>query len=161
MKPLLGIAALAAGILSGASGTLSQAPEQNQPPPSASSSSQPAPSRPAKKKLRKRRRPTKAGPRKVVVPNGSTSEEGGSLSPALSGREAELQRSSTDQLLKSSDESLKALSGRQLSPEQEDTVQQVNAYMQQSRAAADEGDVQRAHNLALKARLLADTLRPH
>jgi hypothetical protein len=160
MKHLLGIAVLAAGIVSGPSGTRSQAPEQNQPPPSASSSSQP-PSRPVRKKLRKRRRPTKAGPRKVVVPDGSTSEEGGSLSPALSGREAELQRSSTDQLLKSSDESLKALSGRQLSPEQEDTVQQVNAYMQQSRAAADEGDVQRAHNLALKARLLADTLRSH
>jgi hypothetical protein len=160
MKHLLGIVALAAGMVSGAWGTPWQAPEQNQAPPSPSRSSQPS-SRPAKKKLGKRRRPTKGGPRKVVVPNGSTSQEGGSLSPALSGREAELQRVSTDQLLKSSGDSLKALSGRPLSSEQEDTVQQVNAYMQQSRAAADEGDVQRAHNLALKARLLSDTLRPH
>jgi hypothetical protein len=111
-----------------------------------------------KTKKRRRTHAKRTGPRKVIVRNGGTEETGGSLSPALSGHEAELQRTSTDKLLQSSDESLKAASGRQLTSEQANTVQQVNAYMQQSRSASEEGDLERAHNLALKARLLSDTL---
>jgi hypothetical protein len=79
----------------------------------------------------------------------------------LSEHEAELQRSSTDELLQASQGNLKAASARQLTSEQLDTVQQVNTYIQQSHSASDEGDLQRAHNLALKARLLSDTLLHH
>lgn len=155
MKTLAPMLALLFAVLSGAAQEPAQAPAES----GAAKASVAAPrTTPAKLKNRRRTRAKRTGPRKVIVRNGGTEETGGSLSPALSEREAELQRTSTVKLLQSSDESLKAVSGRQLTSEQENTVQQVNAYMQQSRSASEEGDLERAHNLALKARLLSDTL---
>jgi hypothetical protein len=152
------VAPMLALLFAALSGT-AQEPAQSPAESGAAKASAAAPCRsPAKTKKRRRTRAKPTGPRKVIVRNGGTEETGGSLSPALGKHEAELQRTSTDKLLQSSDESLKAVSGRQLTSEQASTVQQVNAYMQQSRSASEEGDFERAHNLALKARLLSDTL---
>ena len=64
----------------------------------------------------------------------------------------------TDQLLASSDANLKKISGRQLSDGQQDTVKQIKSYMEQAKVAKDDGDVQRAYNLAMKANLLSAEL---
>jgi hypothetical protein len=130
------------------------APAQSSAPGTSSG----APGAPASPSKLRKKRSKKTGARKVVVTNGSTSETGGTLSPGLSDSEAERQRSSTDQLLHASQVNLKEVSTRELTPEQQDRVQQINAYIQQSHSASEDGDLQRAHNLALKARLLSDTL---
>jgi hypothetical protein len=155
MKTLAPMLALLFAALSGPAQEPAQSPAE-----SGAAKAAAADTRKTAGKLKKHRRTRakRTGPRKVIVRNGGTEETGGSLSPALSEHEAELQRTSTNKLLQSSDESLKAVSGRQLTSEQANTVQQVNAYMQQSRSASEEGDLERAHNLALKARLLSDTL---
>lgn len=45
-----------------------------------------------------------------------------------------------------------------LSAEEQQQVAQIRNYVKQSRAAAAEGDMERARNLALKGHLLADEL---
>jgi hypothetical protein len=65
---------------------------------------------------------------------------------------------STYQLLASSDANLKKISGRPLNASQQDTVKQIKSYMEQANRAAKDGDLQRAHNLAVKANLLAAEL---
>jgi len=107
---------------------------------------------------RKHRKKKRTGPKKVVVSNGSTGEAGGQLSPGLSDSEAQHQRRTTEQLLRDSEANLKTAASRQLSDEQQDTARQITTYMQQAHSASDEGDLERAHNLALKARLLSETL---
>ena len=71
------------------------------------------------------------------------------------------QSENTKQLLAASDLNLNKISGRQLTPTQQDTVKQIKSYMEQSRNARDDGDVQRAYNLALKANLLSAELVGH
>lgn len=73
-----------------------------------------------------------------------------------SGQTAQLK--STNDLLTTSDENLKTISGRQLTASQQDTVKQIKSYMEQAKTAANDGDVQRAHNLAVKANLLSAEL---
>ena len=105
--------------------------------------------------------PTKSGPTKTVVRNGGTSDPTVDLSPGMSPQQASNQTESTKQLLATSDANLKKITGRQLSPSQQDTVKQINNYMDQAKAAEKVGDVQRAHNLAVKASLLsADLVGP-
>jgi len=72
--------------------------------------------------------------------------------------QASQQRSTTKQLLESTEENLKKVAGGQLSASQQEMVNQIRQFMEQSRAAVSAGDVQRGHNLALKARLLSDEL---
>lgn len=76
-----------------------------------------------------------------------------------SGQTAQLK--STNDLLTTSDENLKTISGRQLTASQQDTVKQIKSYMEQAKTAANDGDVQRAHNLAVKANLLSAELAGH
>ena len=98
-----------------------------------------------------------AAPRRVVVRNGGT-DPGGQLQPGMSAGDAQKQRAGTQQLLQLADVNLKVVTGRALSPDQQDMVRQINMYMEQSRRASDEGDLVRARNLAVKARLLSDAL---
>jgi len=105
--------------------------------------------------------PTGSGPTKTVVRNGGTSDPTVDLSPGMSPQQASNQTESTKQLLATSDANLKKIAGRELSPSQQDTVKQINNYMDQAKAAEKVGDVQRAHNLAVKASLLsADLVGP-
>jgi len=75
--------------------------------------------------------------------------------------EASHQRQTTSQLLASTDLNLRRLSARPLDLSQQATVGQINAFMQQAKKAVSDGDVQRGHNLALKALLLSDDLVKH
>ena len=92
--------------------------------------------------------------------NGSAADPTVDLSP-LSQQQASHQIDSINQLLAASDENLKEISGRQFNASQQDTVKQVQSYLQQAEAAKKDGDLQRAHNLAVKANLLSAELVGH
>jgi outer membrane biosynthesis protein TonB len=66
-------------------------------------------------------------------------------------------RGTTDQLLQASENNLKNLK-RQLSPDEQQMVQQCRNYIQQARSAQSDGDQVRARTLAMKAHLLSDAL---
>ena len=103
----------------------------------------------------------RSDPTKNVVRNGGADDPIVDLSPGLSRQQASSQTESTNQLLAASNANLKKIVGRQLSPSQQDTVKQINSYMDQAKKAESAGDVQRAHNLAVKASLLsADLVGP-
>jgi hypothetical protein len=95
---------------------------------------------------------------KTVVKNGGTDDSPVALSPGVSPQQASRETDSTNKLLAASDANLEKASGRQLSANQQDTVKQIKSYMKQAKDAEDEGDVQRAYNLAVKANLLSAEL---
>jgi len=80
------------------------------------------------------------------------------LSSGVNQKQGSEQAKRADQLLADSDANLKKISGRQLSASQQDTVMQIKSYMEQAAAAKNNGDVQRAYNLAVKANLLSAEL---
>jgi hypothetical protein len=96
-----------------------------------------------------------------VVRNGGASDTSERLSPGLSEQQASSQRRTIDLLLGDTAANLKKLSGRQTTPGQEDTMSQVRQCVQQAKAAADAWDIERAHNLAVKAHLLSQELAKH
>jgi hypothetical protein len=75
--------------------------------------------------------------------------------------QASQQSDRTRQLLESSEANLKKISAHPLDESQQDTVKQIESYVDQARKAADDGDVQRAYNLAVKANLLSAELAGH
>ena len=119
-------------------------------------------------KPRKHRKPaapaqtsTGSSPSKTVVRNGGTDDSSVNLAPGVTPQQASREADNTNKLLATSDANLKKIAGRELSPSQQDTVKQINSYMTQARDAEKDGDVQRAHNLAVKASLLsADLVGP-
>jgi hypothetical protein len=139
----------------------SEAPEgaKSQPPEKKPSPAKP----PVRHKGKKHTQKTKAqdssiGATKVVVPNGGATDPKIDLAPGLSRQQASEQQKDTDRLLAATEANLKKLSGRQLGSGQQATVEQVRTYMQQARSATDKGDIQGAHNLAVKAHLLSAEL---
>ncbi|HUK23070.1 MAG TPA: hypothetical protein VLV49_00720 [Terriglobales bacterium] len=92
------------------------------------------------------------------MPNGSTTDPKMQLTPGQSRQAAQQQRRKINQLLATSDASLKKLSSRQLSGSEQEIVDQIRMYMEQSKTAMASSDLQRAENLATKANLLADNL---
>jgi hypothetical protein len=104
--------------------------------------------------------PATGGPTKTVVRNGSAADPTVDLSPAPGPQEASRVQA-YNQLLITTDANLQKISGRQLSPDQQDTVKQIKSYMEQAKGAAKDGDVQRAYNLAVKANLLSAELAGH
>jgi hypothetical protein len=135
--------------------TTSPCPETSPPATAGSKDCTPAASDPDAKAPRKT---PGAAPRKKVVRNGSTTEPAVQIAPSVSGRQASKALRSTDQLLATTDANLKRLSASTLTAAQEATVTQIKNYMEQSRKAADNGDPQRAYNLAHKANLLSTEL---
>jgi|ERR1700730_8939918 hypothetical protein len=102
-----------------------------------------------------------SSPEKKVVRNGGTTDPVIQLAPGMSEEQASRERQNTSQLLATTDANLKQISARQLSLSQQDSVSQIRKYMEQAKAAEDEGDMQRAHNLASKALLLSDDVVKH
>lgn len=96
-------------------------------------------------------------PAKKVVHNGGSDEPKIQLSGGTDAEHA-AQQGSTEQLTLATEENLKQIAGRQLSPSQQEMVNQIKEFMQQSKTAVAAGEVQRGHSLALKARLLSDEL---
>jgi outer membrane biosynthesis protein TonB len=98
---------------------------------------------------------------KLVIQEGPAPNSQGQLS-AGAGLEDSSARSkqTTEQLLQSAQANLNSIN-RPLSPEEQAMVAQIKDYMAQSRKATKDSDTVRAHNLALKARLLSDELVKH
>jgi len=61
-------------------------------------------------------------------------------------------------MLESTKANLKKIAGHPLSPNQQDMVNQTRQFMEQSKTAADAGDLERARTLAWKAQLLSEEL---
>jgi hypothetical protein len=102
--------------------------------------------------------PTTCPPPKIVVHDGGTTEPAIQLVGGAGGEKAAGQRSTTDQLVGSTEENLKKISGRQLDSNQLEMLKQIQQFLDQSKAAVAAGDMERGHNLAMKARLLSDEL---
>ena len=98
---------------------------------------------------------TNCPPKKVIVREGGSSEPSVQLVGGGGGDQA---TRSTNQLLESAQENLKKVDGHELSSTQQDSVTQIQQYVQQSKTAAAAGDSDRAHTLAWKAQLLSQEL---
>jgi hypothetical protein len=79
--------------------------------------------------------------------------------PLITTTPGDQSRSATVQLLESTDRSLLSL-GSNVSQDVQNTIQQIRGYEKDAREALRSDDLERAHNLAKKAKLLADTLVP-
>ena len=97
-------------------------------------------------------------PAKTVVRNGGTSEPTVQLKGSGSTGRGSHEGDTTETLLASTEDKLKKTEGQQLSSNQREMVTQIRQFMDQSKAAAAAGDLNRARNLALKASLLSDEL---
>jgi hypothetical protein len=80
------------------------------------------------------------------------------LTGGTTAQQALHQRSTTDQLTAATSENLKKIEGRKLSPAQQEMVNQIKQFIDQSKTAVSKGDLEGGHNLALKAHLLSDEL---
>lgn len=102
--------------------------------------------------------PANCPPAKTVVHEGGTSEPAIQLVGGAGGQQAADQRLTTDQLVGSTQENLQKIAGRQLDANQQEMLKQIQQFLDQSKAAVAAGDVERGHNLAMKAHLLSDEL---
>jgi hypothetical protein len=96
-------------------------------------------------------------PPKKVVRNGGSPEPTVQLTGGTPAEQA-VHQSSTNQLTAATEENLKKIAGLQLNPSQQEMVSQIKQFMAQSKTAVATGDLERGHNLALKAHLLSDEL---
>jgi hypothetical protein len=96
-------------------------------------------------------------PPKKVVRNGGSSEPKVQLTGGTTAQQA-ANKSSTEQLRAATEENLKKAAALQLNPTKREMVTQIKQFMEQSKAAVAAGDLERGHNLALKAQLLSDEL---
>ena len=97
-------------------------------------------------------------PRKVIPADKAPAPlPGGQISPGSTPADASQNQISTEQLLASAETNLNGIN-RQLSKDEEAMRAQIKEFINQSRKATTENDLARAHNLAVKARLLSDEL---
>lgn len=67
----------------------------------------------------------------------------------------------SDQMLSTTRANLKKIADLKITPAQQDIVSQIHQYIDQSKAAVDAGDLDRARTLAWKAQVLTeDLLKP-
>jgi len=100
-------------------------------------------------------------PRKVVVREGGLDEPTAQIVTGMSAEEANRQRQDTEQLLKSAEETLRRTDPHTFGARQQETVSQIHNYMAGAQSALKEGDIARAHTLAVKAGLLAEDVAKH
>jgi hypothetical protein len=101
--------------------------------------------------------PKNCPPSKVIVRQGGTSEPSIQLGGSAGGTTSH-QRDTANQMLAATEANLKKIAGQQLSSNQQDMVNQIRQFMEQSKAAVEAGDLERARTLAWKAQLLSDEL---
>jgi hypothetical protein len=124
------------------------------------------PEEPTPKPARKPTRRTPP-PKRTVVENepqepapaqpAQPQQQQGQLTASVSHNDALQQRVDTQQLLDATESNLRGVT-RGLSSDEQVMVAHIRSYMQQSKTATGDGDLERAYNLALKARLLSDEL---
>ena len=104
-------------------------------------------------------------PKKTVVENTppeqapaqTAPQQQDNLTASVSHADALHEKLNTQQLLDTTENNLRTLN-RSLSNDEQVMVAHIRSYMQQSKNATTDGDLERAYNLALKARLLSDDL---
>jgi hypothetical protein len=101
-----------------------------------------------------------SGPKKTVVREGGTSDPAVALTPGAT-PQTRYSREMIEDLLSTTDTNLKQAASRPLNTNQEETVNQIKLFMEQANQAVKAGDLDRGHNLALKAHLLSDDLVKH
>jgi hypothetical protein len=94
----------------------------------------------------------------VIVRQGGTTEPSIQLVGGTGSDQTAHQRDSANEMLAETQANLKKTGGQQLTANQQDMVNQIQQFMDQSKTAAEAGDLERAQNLALKAKLLSDEL---
>jgi hypothetical protein len=100
-------------------------------------------------------------PPKKVVKNGGSDEPIVELKGDTTAEQASLQRTTSEQLTVATEQNLKKVGDRPLSPSQQEMVSQVKQFMDQSKKAIAAGNLQLGHNLAVKANLLsAELVKP-
>jgi hypothetical protein len=97
-------------------------------------------------------------PPKIVVRQGGASEPAIQLEGGAVGDQAQHQRERANQMLRATEANLKQMAGRQLNANQQDMVNQIRQFMQQSKTAVAAGDLERGRTLAWKAQLLSEEL---
>jgi hypothetical protein len=102
-----------------------------------------------------------AEPRKTVIRHGGALEPTAQIVPGMPREEAMHLRLDTEELLASAGGNLRTLGARGLESQPQETMTQIRDYMEKAQSALKDGDVRRAHTLALKAHLLADDLVKH
>jgi hypothetical protein len=102
--------------------------------------------------------PKSCPPPKVIVRQGGTTEPHIQLAGGPRAAEAARKRDAVNQLLGTTNQNLKKTAGWQLSSSQRDTITQTRQFMEQSKAAMADGDLERARTLAWKAELLSEDL---
>jgi len=100
-------------------------------------------------------------PRKTVVRQGGVDEPKAQIVTGMTPEEASRQRQRAEQSLTTTVETLERIDPQVLSAQQQETVSQIHNYMEGARSALKEGDISRAHTLAMKAALLAEDLAKH
>lgn len=132
-----------------------------QPPANSTTNTKSSAAKKAKKKTPKDHPTNTAATeksKKKVVKHGGTDEPTTQIAPSMTEQQAAKTRSNTAVLLNETESNLQKLSGRSLSADQKETADQVRQFVEQSRAADQSGDLQRAASLANKAKLLSDAL---
>jgi hypothetical protein len=98
------------------------------------------------------------GPKKIVVREGGVDEPTAQIVTGMAPEEADRERREAELILSTTSETLKEIAPRPLDAGQQEIVSRIHNYMKDSRIALKEGDIPRAHTLAIKAGLLADDL---
>lgn len=102
--------------------------------------------------------PTNCPPAKVIVKQGGTSDASIQLAGGAASKQTSQEANTAKQMLGTTEANLKQIAGRQLSSSQQDMVTQIKQFMEQSKAAVADGDLDRARTLAWKAQVLSQEL---
>jgi hypothetical protein len=97
-------------------------------------------------------------PPKKVVRQGGVPDPHIQLAGGPGGKQASQEQAEANRRVAATEENLKELAGRELTSNQKDVVSQIQQFVEQSKAAATAGDLDRALTLAKKAQLLSEEL---
>jgi len=101
---------------------------------------------------------TNCPPPKVIVRQGGTSEPSIQLAGGPPPGQTSTQRDTANQMLDATEANLKKIAGKPLTSNQQEMVNQTRQFIQQSKAAVEAGDLERARTLAWKAQVLSEEL---
>lgn len=138
-------------------------PQPPTPTPEATAQEPPAKKSPAKRKSKKPAQPAATQSNPTVAANHPPTNPATEAVPDtaiaadVTRQQLFQQKQTTNELLDSTEKSLKGLN-RGLNHDEEIMATQIRSYVAQSRKATSDGDFERAYNLAVKAHLLADAL---
>lgn len=111
---------------------------------------------------RKKKDNKPATPSRIIVEDGGTETATPTPAPpplvADTSSDGPTRQRETESLLNSSEHDVASIH-RSLSNEEQAIVRHIHSYVDQSRQALKDGDVDRAYNLAIKAHLLSDSLK--